>query len=282
MKRSVRKIISAMRFNRVSWGAAQFLRWVRSRRNATFSKTEASLVINSLISSAKRTGYLGSPVGYLEIGIETGNTLHSVAAETKVGVDPRPLFSTRLSSELNAEIVKSRSDDFFAGSKKRSFDFVFLDGLHTGEQTFKDFLASLEILGRGGLVLIDDVLPCDDFSKSPNQLKTLRQRFVERGRRMNWAWHGDVFRILPEIIGEKAFRVAVVSPQRGVTNTRLLVALCDAEDVAEYLRDRRDKGLTIWSENEVSLDDITDLLAKCESISISDPDCFFTRQIPAS
>ena len=53
---------------------------------------------------------------------------------------------------------KITSDAFFAQNKER-FDCIFIDGLHTLEQSLKDFYNAWEVLNKGGAVVFHDTNP---------------------------------------------------------------------------------------------------------------------------
>ena len=128
---------------------------------------------------------------YLEIGVQRGFTLEAVGG-WRVGVDPYPLFNTsKLPRNLAFHTMSSRS--YFDESPGERFDFVFLDGLHTFQETYLDFVDSLRILSRDGVILIDDVFPSDEPSSQPDIEIAAEQKAahgIEHGR-----WYGDVWRL---------------------------------------------------------------------------------------
>jgi hypothetical protein len=75
------------------------------------------------------------------------------------------------------------------------FEIVFLDGLHTYQQTYRDLINSLRHLEARGAVIIDDVVPSDEFSAMPDLERSISEQ-VNRGV-SDLLWHGDVFRIIP-------------------------------------------------------------------------------------
>lgn len=128
---------------------------------------------------------------YLEIGVQRGFTLEAVGGG-RVGVDPHPLFDTsKLPPNLSFHTMTSRS--YFDNSPSDRFDFVFLDGLHTFQETYFDFVDSLRLLNRDGVILIDDVFPSDEPSSQPDMEIAAAQKAahgIEHGR-----WYGDVWRL---------------------------------------------------------------------------------------
>ena len=130
---------------------------------------------------------------YLEIGVEEGRTLENIDAEQRWGVDPAPMFDlSHLPSRL--QFFKTTSDEFFQQlGPDAYFDVVFIDGLHTFEQSHTDLLNTLAHVSEGA-VLIDDTVPCDEVSAIPDQGASLARRRelgLEGG-----AWHGEVWKLV--------------------------------------------------------------------------------------
>lgn len=103
-------------------------------------------IINALI---RKYGYKT----YLEIGIGDGVNYNSINCEYKENVDV-------VTDETNSDLVinKMTSDDFFKTNKKQ-FDIIFIDGLHTFEQTYIDIINALGVINDGGIILAHDTLP---------------------------------------------------------------------------------------------------------------------------
>lgn len=149
---------------------------------------EASSLINSLYKLHN------SYENYLEIGVEYGFTFEAVKIPKKVGVDPLPKFNTWLKPR-HTRIYSVTSDHFFSIQKNNSFDLVYLDGLHTFEQTYRDLRHVSRFMTDGGLLLIDDTVPCDEYSAIPDQRESYKRRELAGGLKTG-SWHGDVFKIL--------------------------------------------------------------------------------------
>jgi hypothetical protein len=109
-------------------------------------KTRTEL-INSFI---QRYGYKS----YLEIGVYNNDlNFNHIVCEYKESCDPNP----------NANAThKLTSDDFFAQNTK-TFDIVFIDGLHHADQCIKDIANSLNCLSDNGTIVMHDCLPTDEF-----------------------------------------------------------------------------------------------------------------------
>ena len=107
---------------------------------------------------------------YLEIGCDRNENFSKIDIDHKVGVDPERGGTLRMTS-----------DEFF-GKNKDSFDLIFLDGLHTYEQTIKDIDNSLSTINENGVIFIHDCLP-----------KKIWNQVVPR---IYGHWNGDVWKAI--------------------------------------------------------------------------------------
>jgi len=128
------------------------------------------------------------PESYVEIGIGVGNSLTLVGPDTRaVAVDPSPRIENPI--KARTKIFPTTSDDFFASYNlhkelgTKSIDLVFIDGLHTYEQVFRDFINIEKYSNRKTVVLIHDCLPIT--------------RFVAERSSTGRFWCGDVWKIIP-------------------------------------------------------------------------------------
>ena len=106
----------------------------------------------------------------LEIGCDNDKNFSQINIENKIGVDP-----------LKGGTLRMTSDDFFKENKK-NFDIIFLDGLHTYEQTIQDIDNSLKCINKDGVILIHDCLP-----------KKIWNQIVPR---IYGHWNGDVWKAI--------------------------------------------------------------------------------------
>ncbi len=133
---------------------------------------------------------------YLEIGVFKGITFQQVNIPFKVGVDPTFAFKTAEFANECTIFHEVTSDAFFAKLAPiyGKFDVIYLDGLHTFEQTFRDFCASIAYAHERTIWLIDDTGPANWFSSLRNrQLAAVLRRFAWV---KNPEWMGDVFRLV--------------------------------------------------------------------------------------
>lgn len=152
--------------------------------------TEASDLINFI--SGKRAVVSGN---YLEIGVEHGRTFEAVRFANRFAVDPNPLFSLFIKFP-SIRVFSCTSDEFFRTvGDSFYFDLVFLDGLHTAEQTFKDLRNVSKLLTKDSIIIIDDTVPLDKWSAIPNQELAISSR-QSNSSSTSGAWQGDVYRLV--------------------------------------------------------------------------------------
>lgn len=107
---------------------------------------------------------------YLEIGIGDGYNFKSIICDFKTNVDPF-LDNRSGQSDTFPPINRMTSDDFFRISDDK-FDIVFVDGLHTFDQTLLDINNSLNCLNDGGFVIAHDMLPPSEWhQRDSNELE---------------------------------------------------------------------------------------------------------------
>lgn len=135
---------------------------------------------------------------YLEIGVNKGMTFNAVRAGTKVAVDPKFLFDFEaVAKEVpGTSFHETTSDDYFAriATRQTAFDVIYLDGLHTSEQTIRDLINAISFLKPNGVIIIDDVFPCSYLASLHNRRETtlIRQATGDTAG----AWMGDVYRLV--------------------------------------------------------------------------------------
>jgi len=147
---------------------------------------------------------------YLEIGVRDGNDNYfkiKVDPSNKVGVDPEPLTAVKF---------RMTSDQYFKLNNKISkFDMVFVDGLHTYEQSYVDVINSLEILNENGFIIMHDCNPPTEY----------HIRSVDEYQKTRGQWNGDVFRAFIRLKSElKDYNCFVVDEDWGcgvITKKRL-------------------------------------------------------------
>jgi hypothetical protein len=132
---------------------------------------------------------------YLEIGIEAGDTFRAVGVRERVGVDPVIAPDIAAIANEATRLHALTSDAFFASlSVDRTFDVIFIDGLHTFEQTYRDLSNALLHSHSRTVILIDDTRPNDVFSTIRDQHKAYAFRSTTGNT--DRSWHGDTFKVV--------------------------------------------------------------------------------------
>lgn len=127
---------------------------------------------------------------YLEIGCFRDACFSKIVADTKVGVDP-----------MSGGTLRMTSDAFFADYPDH-FDVIFVDGLHTYEQSRKDALNALHRVPVGGAVLFHDMIPLNWRSARPE--------------RVAYRWNGDVWKTAVELSMGRGFDFHIIAADHGV------------------------------------------------------------------
>jgi SAM-dependent methyltransferase len=142
-------------------------------------------IIQGLINTH---GYMS----YLEVGVQYGETFNDIVVRKKIGVDPKP--QTTISHTMT-------SDEFFA-ENKNTFDIIFIDGLHTHQQSLKDIQNSLKILNKGGSIVVHDCLP-----------KTKEEQIVPRQQKY---WTGDVWKSVVILQQDPKLEIKIYDVESGI------------------------------------------------------------------
>jgi SAM-dependent methyltransferase len=149
---------------------------------------------------------------YLEIGVNVGVLFLHVRAMRKIGVDPAQRIPAwkRLghpNTALRGTLLSMTSDEYFAALEPdAAFDVVFVDGLHTYEQSLRDVEHALRHLSSDGVVLVHDCNPLDAVAGGPDPGAT-----GEEG------WNGEVWRTIVHLRATRAdLDVSVLDADFGV------------------------------------------------------------------
>lgn len=140
---------------------------------------------------------------YLEIGVETGLSFVPLRVDSRTGVDPalewrrRRSLARRAGGKLvgkpSVKVHQRTSDDFFSRlDRRRKFDVIFVDGLHTYEQVVKDVSNSLDHLTSGGVIVLHDCNPPTEASAHPARDCAHAESLGLPG--WTGAWCGDVWK----------------------------------------------------------------------------------------
>jgi hypothetical protein len=155
--------------------------------------------VNHSVRRLSLLAKINNAKSYLEIGVRNGITFLNVPVRKKVAVDPHYRFDYEavISDDVKCHVMTS--DRYFTcvDEGKEKYDLIYLDGLHTFQQTLRDFCCSISVASEKAIWLIDDTLPRDAYSAWPNQSESIKYR-RKSGLQGN-IWHGDVFKTVVAI-----------------------------------------------------------------------------------
>lgn len=114
---------------------------------------------------------------YLEIGVNDPDVnFDKIKSLTRVGVEPFPV-------KKHALVYDSASDEFFELlPPEKLFDVIFIDGLHTSEQSYRDAINAKKHLSENGFIVMHDCNPLEKVWTIP----------VEEY--VNGLWTGSVYK----------------------------------------------------------------------------------------
>jgi hypothetical protein len=172
---------------------------------------------------------------YLEIGVGPGReNFDRVQCEHKHGIDP----SADVEGAHHVE-----SDRFFEETTKL-FDVIFIDGMHDELQVDRDITNSLRHLDPGGVIILHDCLPPDEWHQRP-------QSEYRRGEN----WNGLVWKSVLKYFVISGWRCYVVNCDWGcgVIDTAYPAAVRQRRELStdlDYQRDFCQLGEYVLSEGQ--------------------------------
>lgn len=143
-------------------------------------------VINQFISDR-------SYLSFLEIGTDKGDSIRNVKADVIVSVDPNP--STPATHHMT-------SDEYFSRCRYM-FDIIFIDGLHTAEQAYRDVQNALHHIRSGGVIIMHDCLPTTE------QMQRYSDHYP------GGAWTGDVWKAFVKARKELPYECYTINTDYG-------------------------------------------------------------------
>ena len=161
---------------------------------------------------------------YLEIGVENGVSFMPIRARYKIAVDPK--FAITRKSRIKwlvknfanwrAEFHEVTSDVYFSRNQTKRFDVVFIDGLHTYEQSLRDVVNSLERLNEAGVIFLHDCIPPHRAAAYPSRVSAQQAAELNIG---GWTpeWCGDVWKTICHLRSQRSdLRVFVLDGDYGL------------------------------------------------------------------
>jgi len=167
--------------------------------NRSVSKTLNNMELKQRHARLNKLASINQSSRYLEIGVNEGQTFNAIDIEHKVAVDLKFLFNKEKYATDKVVFLEVSSDEFFSSYAKdfMPFDLIYLDGLHTFEQTFRDFCASISGAHSRTIWLIDDTCPGSYAQAQPSH--QLCQKLKKISGEKNKSWMGDVFKVVAAI-----------------------------------------------------------------------------------
>jgi len=136
---------------------------------------------------------------YLEIGVRSGTVFLPLKVSNKIGIDPDFQIPRREKlfhaiTLIKSHFLKMTSDVFFDkyadGYLKNGIDVVFIDGMHTYEQSLKDVNNCLKYLNENGVIVLHD---CNPVSKTGTIVPL---ELAQKESDYTGAWWGDVWKTI--------------------------------------------------------------------------------------
>lgn len=139
---------------------------------------------------------------YLEIGVASGDCFLNINnAENKIGVDPAPIHDNIKGTLIENKVMyyQNTSDEFFNNHSHildiTGIDVAFIDGLHEYGQVLKDIENCLKYLNKGGIIVMHDCNPPEEFIAIPAlSLEDAKQKSLVKGLSWTGEWCGDVWK----------------------------------------------------------------------------------------
>lgn len=136
---------------------------------------------------------------YLEIGCAQDECFNRIKVVDKIGVDP-----------ICGGTHRMTSDDFFIHNNK-TFDLIFIDGLHMYDQVMRDIKNSLASLNDAGIIAMHDTLPVHESS----QIVPLSA--AQKHPDFKGGWLGDVWKAVVDIRQSRSIDVCTIPIPCGLT-----------------------------------------------------------------
>jgi predicted O-methyltransferase YrrM len=180
------------------------------------------------------------PATYLEIGVETGETLAlAAAAGVAVGIDPHPEKMV-IAPSPNTRLYPMTSDEFFAREtagtvfQGQPIDLAFIDGMHWFENVLRDFAHVESWCTPASTILLHDCLPVTGVAA--------------RRERASSFWVGDTWKALECLLEYRPdLRIRVIP-----TAPSGLVVVRHLDPDSTVLADRMEEILTRYRDRACS------------------------------
>lgn len=116
---------------------------------------------------------------YLEIGVMVSRNFNLIKIDFKESVDP-----------VYSATYQMTSDNFFNNlDTSIKYDVIFIDGLHHGEQVYRDIINSLNHLNENGIIFCHDMNPLFEV--------------CQRQHSITADWNGDCWKAFAKLRSER-------------------------------------------------------------------------------
>ena len=161
----------------------------RSKNNFDFDWNSQNFNRTALLNFIISCNSKKYNTNYLEIGCQNNLNFNAICLKDKIGVDPDIGGNLRMTS-----------DQFFKQNNSK-FDLIFLDGLHTYEQTKKDLLNAIEVINDEGVIVLDDFIP-----------RNWKEHLTPR---VQTNWNGDIWKIAFELVESSGIDFRIIKIDGG-------------------------------------------------------------------
>ncbi len=163
------------------------------RNSAATAPLGANVSVQNRVTVTRLMG-MAHPISarrILNIGVFKGQTFLNMSLPHMHTVDPAFWFDVRTEARINRRSFSQTSIQLpTAPPDQLPYDLIYLDGLHTVEQTGRDYCGCLGLTHAGRVIVMADTMPSDLFSMIPDQAAAL---WLRKQHGLNGvSWHGDV------------------------------------------------------------------------------------------
>jgi hypothetical protein len=221
--------------------------------------------IHYLDALAALHNYL-APATYLEIGTSRGKSLRAAAC-VSVAIDPAfDLDGDVVGKKPALHLLRSTSADAFQSGILDTLlpggaDLIFLDGLHSIEAIYDDFLGAERLCHANTVIAVHDVLPVnvEMTGSAPGGPR-------KDASTASW-WTGDVWKIVP-ILREHRPDLKITAVDCHPTG---LLIVQRPDSLNRVLTDRRDQILQKWRNMDLQKFGLSQLYRLACIVPILDP-----------
>lgn len=184
---------------------------------------------------------------YLEVGVAGGDIFLKIRAKNKIAVDPKFMISKKRKirsilkyfPNIFNKYYEVTSDDFFKTNLSiftYDLDVVFIDGLHTYNQSLKDAQNCLRFLKEDGIIIMHDCNPPFASAAYP----AMSWEHAESLQLAGWtgAWCGDVWKTIAYLRSTQSnLRICVLDFDYGLG----IITKGIPESILDYSKEDIDK-----------------------------------------